>query len=147
MSVRRETIKAALLKNLLRSYEEMEQNDDGIRAVVAWIEHDPEAWDQNVYSGTTLTQPLRGVHCVAAWTCVLAGINIGVMVSTYDILNFAQHLLGLTRQHANQLFWWGVGLDEHPTVEQLKARVTEVTGVTFDPMTTQTQGDRELVSC
>jgi len=109
-------------------------NVDGIRAVVAQIYLDPAAWNQNVYFGQSFMVPGRVAYCFAAWTCLLVGMDVEGMASGdgYLVHSAAQHMLGLTRKQANQIFWWGIGGDEHPTVEELRARITEVTGVLFE---------------
>lgn len=119
---------------LLRQPEEG-VNVAGIRAVVAQIYLDPVAWNQNTYFGASALDPSRVAYCFAAWTCLLMGMDVEHLASAaggYQVQKIAQAALGLSRQQANALFWWGIGRDEHPTVEDLKARVTEITGVIFD---------------
>ncbi len=107
-------------------------NEAGLRAVVAQIELDPTAWNQEVYIGSSQQDPRRVAYCFAAWTCLLAGYDVeGEAQRGYTIPRIAEGLLGLTRREANQLFFWGTGVDEPPTVEQLKTRLTEITGISF----------------
>lgn len=124
-------------------------NVEGIRAVVAQIYMDPAAWNQNTFFGASPLQPGRVAYCFAAWTCLLVGIDVEELASAggHTVHYLAQEMLGLTRKQANQLFWWGVGLDEHPTVTELKARITEVTGVLFESaeLTFAAWADEQLV--
>jgi hypothetical protein len=97
-----------------------------LRAVLMWIERNPHLWDQNQYLGSS------GRMCLAGWTCVLAGHNVAAMLVHQGppaVFEVARGILGLSRHQAAMLFHFfhaGVG---HPSVEDLRARVRDVTGV------------------
>ncbi len=99
---------------------------------MAFIELNPELWNQRTVTGFC---PLGRTYSLAAWTCVLAGRRVTVMFHPERVDQLAADLLGLTVDQAARLFRFGAGPaepdDPHPTVEQLKDRITEVTGVDF----------------
>ncbi len=105
-------------------------NATGLRSVVVALEHNPHRWDQNTFYSTG-----TGAMCLASWTCALAGLNVRDLLTRpgggYRIVRHAQALLGLTDDVAQALFDFGVGWDEHPSVDQIKHHITEHTGVTF----------------
>lgn len=108
-------------------------NEPAIRSVVAMIELHPELWDQSAWLRWS---PAGAVHCFAAWTCRLAGQDVQLLLKvdpSGDLLYFtAMELLGLDTAEAGRLFLHHAHADgAHPTVDDLKARVAAVTGVTF----------------
>lgn len=107
-------------------------NEPFLRQVVGVIEQHPELWNQ---SGYRQTGECGITFCLAGWACHIAGLDVyllGKDPTPRTIFWKAAYLLGLTRRQANQLFFWPDGERCHPTVEQLKARITEVTGVAFE---------------
>jgi len=93
----------------------------------------PERWDQGAFHSW---RPSGAAHCFAAWTIVLAGLDLKAMLAqdpTGDTVHaVARDMLGLTTAQAARLFLHHKNEDgEHPTVAQLKVRVTEVTGIDF----------------
>jgi len=106
-------------------------NEEFLRKVVAVIERHPERWNQ---SGYRQTGECGDTYCLAGWACHVAGLDVytlGRDPTPRAIFWRAARLLGLTRRQANQLFFWADDDRCHPTVDRLKARITEVTGVVF----------------
>ncbi len=108
-------------------------NEPALRSVVAMIELHPELWDQGALARWS---PAGLVHCLAAWTCRLAGQDVRTMLQvdpSGDLVYFtARELLGLTAAQADRLFLHHVHEDgPHPSVDDLKTLVGSVTGVTF----------------
>ncbi len=104
-----------------------------IRETVRAIEASPHLWNQNSYSGTN--ERGERTYCLAGWTLHLDGRDVTRMLRKHRgnlrVFDEAMEVLGLDRHQAYKLFaFWGVG-DDHPSVAQLKTRITEVTGVTF----------------
>ncbi len=104
-----------------------------IRETVRAIEAAPHLWNQNSYSGTN--EHGQRTYCLAGWTLHLDGRDVTAMLRKHQgnmrVFDVAMRVLGLDRHQAHMLFaFWGQG-ERHPTVEQLKSRITEVTGVTF----------------
>lgn len=107
-------------------------NEQFLRRVVAVIESNPRHWNQ---SGYRLTGECGDTFCLAGWALHVAG---------YDVYRFgrpdpgpraifwkAAELLGLSRRQANALFFWADDRRCHPTVEELKAHITAITGIEF----------------
>lgn len=104
-----------------------------IRQVVYAIEANQHRWNQNSYSGTN-EDGVR-TYCLAGWTLHLDGRDVTSVLRKYQgnmrVFGLAMRILGLDRHQAHKLFsFWGQG-EHHPSVAQLKTRITEVTGVTF----------------
>lgn len=106
-------------------------NEQGLRAVVVFLDFFPERWDQD-----------RPGFCFASLTCWLAGLDLDELIeaarrshSPFNtlILDHAAQLLGLSQIQAGRIFGYRQTPDGyHPTVEEFCERITEVTGVTFD---------------
>lgn len=111
-------------------------NEAAIRALIAHLEINIDRWDQHVFYSR------RGdttAHCMAAWTVILAGRDLLAMLrqpgGDMRVYRHAQLLLGLDFDQAHSLFeYFDNGRGEHPSLDDLKARVTAVTGVTFKPV-------------
>lgn len=107
------------------------RQEAALRAVVAYIELHPERWSQRApirrWRGERITYDLAG------WVCKLARLDLAeLLVHGPDAVYFAaRDLLGLTPEQAARLFRFGQG-EAHPSVADLKARVTGVTGIRFD---------------
>lgn len=102
-----------------------------IREVVALIERNAARWDQSAYRQTGECGDL---YCLAGWAVHHAGEDVyqlGRNTTPRAIFWRAAHLLGLSRRQANALFFWPDDERCHPTVDELKHRITEVTGVAF----------------
>ena len=101
-----------------------------LRAAVEAIEFDPRRWDQNSYLGEC-----GSTYCLAGWVCHLAGLDVRRLLREgfHDVFQRAMALLDLDPGQADDLFMYMENdRGEHPTVEEFKARITQVTGVTFD---------------
>ncbi len=79
--------------------------------------------------------------CYAGWAVLLAGYrlnNAGAAMmpdgTTEEVEHLAEKLLGLSRGQADQIFYFfgESGDDEQPAIEEMKERVSQVTGITFD---------------
>lgn len=108
-------------------------NEPAIRAVVRMIEFDPDTWNQGALRTTTR---MGSAHCLAAWTVILAGLDLDELLTSHPdgdiIYATAARLLGLTAQQAARLFLHVHNDDgQHITVDQLKERITAVTGIAF----------------
>ncbi len=115
-------------------------NATALRGVVAMIALAPEQWDQRGFV-TSRGANRPPAYCLASWTCKLAGMDPAAMVARdggSSVYVVAMTLLGLSTAQAARLFYFGsyrgdeVGADVHPTVDELRARITALTGVTFD---------------
>lgn len=96
-------------------------NVDALRSVVSMIELYPELWDQRDV-----------VRSLAGWTCTLARLDVAVLLLVPGtVFTVARDLLGLTNDQALRLFTYGRSAPDHPTVDQLKTRITAVTGERF----------------
>jgi len=109
-------------------------NTGAVRAVVAAIEAEVHAWDQNYLLGSGECGTTR---CLAGWAVHLAGLDLAAMCAASDVdyievLEKARELLGLSEAQADDLFLNFGMIGKQPTVAELKARVTAVTGVTFE---------------
>ncbi len=110
-------------------------NEAAIRALVAHLEINTSRWDQHVFysrRGNTTA------HCMAAWAVILAGHDLLAMLrqpgGDLRVHRLAQLLLGLDFDQAHDLFdYLHNGHGEHPSLDDLKARITAVTGVSFKP--------------
>ncbi len=115
-----------------------------LREVLAFIEANPEMWDQRKWAcGTT--------GCLAGWTLALAdNIPIRQVEATYpgglQLESVAARLLGLDQYQVARLFYFtevnGLGDTlRHPTFAEFCERVEEVTGVDYKPVTHLTEQD------
>jgi hypothetical protein len=108
-------------------------NEPFIRQVVAVIERNADRWNQ---SGYRLTGECGDTFCLAGWTCHIAGLDV-YQLGRHDrgpraIFWRAANLLGLNRRQAAELFFWADKARCHPTVEELKTKITATTGVAFE---------------
>lgn len=116
-------------------------NEKLVRDVVSAIEASPENWDQGLFVDTTsLKARSCGTQfCFAGWAAVLAGYvnqNTGELAMERAIADdhgicveeVAQSVLGFTERQAEKIFYNFQGAH----VSDLKAELTEVTGVTFE---------------
>lgn len=108
-------------------------NEPGIRTVMAEIEARPQHWSQRSYM--TFNE-CGTVYCMAAWTCLLAGLDVAQLLAGPDgccaVYHTAKRILGLSDDQAEGIFLyeedeWG----EHPSLAQFKTRVTRFTGVSL----------------
>jgi hypothetical protein len=109
-----------------------ELNKPAIRAVLAYIESQPDQWDQRYF------QSVDGTMCMAGIACHLAGLDLEQMLvedgDPMAVYHQAQTLLGLTDEQADRLFlqfvqWLGT---TPPTVDQLREEIVAVTGWDLD---------------
>lgn len=105
-------------------------NRAAIRAVLAYIESQPQVWDQRFFQ-----QPGTGCMCIAGIACHLAGIDPGWLLTDDPMAVYAQaqKLLGLTDEQADRLFlqfvdWRG----SPPSLAQLREEIAAVTGWNLD---------------
>ncbi len=96
----------------------MKLNEAAIRSVVAYIESQPETWDQRYVAS-------RGRMCVAGIACHLAGMRVD-RLSSDRLFAAGRRLLGLSPAQADRLFMWH---GDPPSVSQLKEEITAVTGM------------------
>lgn len=98
------------------------------------IEAEPNRWNQNSFLGTSA----HGITmCLAGWIAHLSGLDVAATMrrdpSGRTLVAHVRTLLGIGDRAAQILFWdFGVGMDYHPSVKRLKARIVELTGVTLD---------------
>ncbi len=112
-------------------------NAAGLRGVAAMIALVPDQWDQRNF--VTPRGPNRPpAYCLASWTAKLAGMDPAEILARDGgsrVYVIAMTLLGLSVAQAARLFYFGVRHSDddtaHPTVDELRARITAVTGVTF----------------
>lgn len=109
-------------------------NEPAVRCVVAMIELYPERWHQSAWQGYHGTPDRK--WCFASWTVHLAGESVAALLTGdglghWAVARRAKELLGLSQRQAQVLFSFGNDWETHPTVEQLKQRITEATGITF----------------
>lgn len=145
---------------LAKSEEETMINETLIREVVAAIEDNESGWDQRYWVNEA---PCGTTFCFAGWATLLAGhieetaegvrttakgklvaAGLGWSADLLDgrhpvntwfpFLPVAAAELGLTYEQAKILFDEGNDyLFIHPSIEQFKDLITQVTGVTFSP--------------
>lgn len=109
-------------------------DEERLREAVAYIEANLPRWNQNVYAGRG---PSGSVHCLAAWVCHLAKLDVFAMLDQPGggrlIYRTARELLRFTDDQAHRIFHFTeTAHRRHPTIVQFKARITRVTGVTFE---------------
>ncbi len=110
-------------------------NVQAIRHVVAAIEADLKAWDQERLLGRGECGTAR---CLAGWAIHVAGYDLEALLAAspigqgyVEVIELARALLGLTQEQADDLFLVFGLVGKKPTIGELKARITAVTGVTF----------------
>ncbi len=111
-------------------------NATALRGVVAMIALAPQQWNQRQF--VTPRGPGRPpAYCLASWTVKLAGMDLAEILVRDGgprVYVVAMTLLGLSVAQAARLFYFGAhhsDAEAHPTVDDLRARITGVTGVTF----------------
>lgn len=114
-----------------------------LRAVLAYIEAHPESWNQGEWAcGTS--------GCLAGWTVALdRELEIRHVAVTYhgsQVEETARKLLRLDPSQAAWLFYFTSvegddGEPRRPTFEEFCARVEQVTGVRYKPLTHLTEAD------
>ncbi len=100
-------------------------------AVLAHIERHLDRWDQGTFWSTG---DGGSVHCLAGWTLVLSGKDLGRILSSPGgygkALRIAQSVLGLSDAQARLLFRSGSYAD----FAEFAATVRRVTGLEFAGM-------------
>ncbi len=102
-----------------------------IRAVLGQIKRAPVKWDQTVWWSTE-----AHAGCFAAWALKISGRNpVRVLAADRpgypNTFRVARLLLGLDESQATRLFHYIEDAGKHPTLAQLRQRLTDVTGVGF----------------
>lgn len=114
----------------LASRPTAQQPDEArFRQAVSVIEVNRRRWDQNTYFSL-----VGGSYCFGGWVCYLAGQDVEAMLrggGCVAVALEAARLLGLDYEDAMLLFNFTEVDGQHPTVEQLKEKITEVTGIEF----------------
>jgi hypothetical protein len=137
----------------------MPVNEPLFRKIVQGFEGEEYKWDQKYWINVGLAEEdlvnrlTQGqdwscdtAFCIAGLACYLSDRvkveQVGHAIYTYitdehdNRSNFAREgrqLLGLSPEQAGQIFEFGSEYTErHPTIDQMKKRITEVTGIVFD---------------
>ncbi len=102
-------------------------NKPAIRAILYYIESQPEVWDQRWFA------PIgeRDGMCLAGIACHLAGLDVHRLYNDGGhaaIYNRAKKLLGLTEYQASRLFYWFYGTNP----SALREEIAFVTGWAVD---------------
>jgi hypothetical protein len=120
-------------------------NEPLFREIISTIEVDPDSWSQDDYikeSGCGTT------YCIAGWALVLSGQKGLFTNNRQEAHDAARRLLRLDEHQADDIFLFtSVDSDglcdcepgcqvpstvsRHPTLDEMKARITEVTGIVF----------------
>lgn len=95
--------------------------------VLDFIQDNPEHHDQRVWGWRKTEHPCRTTACFAGWTVLLAGRGVWTNEFTdgqqellarnddgtlYDVSFVAEKLLGLNKQQAQDMFYFGQTLDD-----------------------------------
>ncbi len=109
----------------------MEVNEILVRRTVAHLARYPDLWDQNV-----LYSKYSGARCFAGWAVGGALWTILRKPEPIPVLyTEARHLLGFSTPQGRSIFKYLAEPDgSHPTLPQFLERVTEVTGIEFQPV-------------
>ncbi len=95
-------------------------NKAALRAILAYIDSQPEVWDQRWFAPVGE----RDGMCLAGIACHLAGWNVPELFNTgghWAIYERAKRLLGLTEHQANRLFYWYYGTSPADLREEIRA--------------------------
>lgn len=114
-------------------------NTDLIRKTIAMIERNPKRWSQDSYVDVVVSEEEKNVcgttMCFAGTALAikkgvkefLEEIGFPNLNKSYDFYTEARLVLGLDNEQA-----WDIFMEMTEDVEELKAKITQVTGVTFD---------------
>lgn len=78
-------------------------NVELLRKELEFVTNNPDVWDQAHW---IIRQPCGTVACLAGWTVIHAGLKPSAF-NEYLTPKLAAHMLGLTRDSANRLFYHG----------------------------------------
>lgn len=126
--------------------------------VMKQIEAEPERWNQGSYVSTRKMNEVGleaarllalevvdlnecgTTACYAGWALHLLGYKVNLFNQVFNedgerdggVFDKAAEVLGLTTDQADEIFHYTAVQGKDVTVQQLKARVSRVTGVNFD---------------